>query len=277
MTLLLAGLALATHVHTFELDPSYTRPPFSGFEALVVEPSQVLSRLAPVAGVTEPHAQWIANEAAPRERALQFTNPTNTWAHFEVNGERIGTIGPYATVRMEGLKPGNYQILLELPNGYDRLFGTRVGPKPNVAKEGPVLVTVARDRLSLSDRIYFEFDSALIDPVSHPLLDAVAKALAEHPEVTLVSIEGHTDAVGGADYNQQLSESRAGAVRDYLTAKGIAADRLAAAGFGESRPVDAADSEEAHEQNRRVEFLVQGYAEPPAPVIEAPRRGSKKP
>lgn len=276
MTLLLAGLAFATHVHTFELDPLYTKGLFSGFESLVVDPAQAQAKLAPLAGVTEAHAQWVENEALPRERALQFTNPTNTWAHIFVNDERIGTIGPYATVRMEGLKPGNYKILLELPNGYDRLFATRVGPKPNRAKEGPVVVTVSRERLTLSDRVYFEFDSATIDPVSHPLLDEVAKVLTEHPEVTLVSIQGHTDTVGAEDYNQKLSESRAASVRDYLVSRGVSADRLVAAGFGESQPLDRADTEDAHEQNRRVEFIVQGYTELPPPVITAPKRGSKK-
>lgn len=276
MTLLLAGIALATHVHTFDVDPLYTRGPFSGFESLVVDPAQAQAKLAPLAELTDAHAQWVENEALPRERALQFTNPTNTWAHFFVNDERIGTIGPYATVRMEGLKPGNYRIRLELPNGYDRLFGTRVGPRPNRAKDGPVVVTVSRERLTLSDRVYFEFDSAVIDAVSYPLLDAVAKALNEHPEVTLVSIQGHTDTVGAEAYNQQLSEARAASVRDYLVSRGVSADRLTAAGFGESQPLDPADTEEAHERNRRVEFIVQGYTEPPPPVITAPKRGSRQ-
>lgn len=273
--LLLASLAWATHVTTFALDPLYTKPPFSGLESVVVDPVAFAAAATPWKGATDAWAQRLPNEARPRERALQFTNPTNTWGWLLINDQKVGTIGPYATARLEGLALGEYKVSLILNNGYRREFLIRVGPRPNVPSGAPVAVTVGRERIELSDKVYFEYDSAAIDAVSHALLDAVAAALAAHPEVTLVAIQGHTDTQGDADYNQKLSEQRAAAVRDYLVGKGVDAARLTSAGFGESRPLVAGDDDDAHDQNRRVEFLVQGYTEP-QPVIQAPKRGSKK-
>jgi OmpA-OmpF porin, OOP family len=68
--------------------------------------------------------------------------------------------------------------------------------------------------------------------------------------------EGHTDSQGDDAYNQELSERRAGAVRQYLIETyGIAADRLEAEGFGESRPVADNETPEGRQQNRRVELV----------------------
>ena len=77
------------------------------------------------------------------------------------------------------------------------------------------------------------------------------------------------------DYNQKLSESRAGAVKAYLVKAGVAADRLTSVGFGETKPVDPAENDEAWDKNRRVEFLIEKRADPPPPV-EEPKKGKKK-
>lgn len=99
--------------------------------------------------------------------------------------------------------------------------------------------------------ITFEHDSAHLTGAARRNLDAFAEAL-RHPALAgrRFAIDGHTDATGPEDYNLRLSERRAAAVRDYLTAQGIEAGRLTARGFGETRPrtPDAAAS-----QNRRVE------------------------
>jgi len=69
-------------------------------------------------------------------------------------------------------------------------------------------------------------------------------------------VAGHTDSVGTDSYNQGLSERRANAVKDYLTAQGIKASRLTARGYGESRPVASNDTDEGRAENRRVELIV---------------------
>lgn len=276
MLLLLAHLAFATHVTTFAVDPAYTQAPFSGLESLVVDPAQVAPTLSPWTGAVPPDAMAVANGAEPPDRTLTFTNPTSTWAHLSINGTLIGIIGPYATARFEGLKPGQWWISLKLNNGHQREFLVRTAPT-RVRTAVPVKVDLLEDRIQLSDRIHFELDSAVIEADSHPLLDALAKLLVEHPEVTKVSVEGHTDQQGSGAYNQKLSEDRAAAVVAYLTKAGVAPERLASAGFGESRLVDPANTEDAYEKNRRVELRVVGRQAPvelppPAPPVKGGRK-----
>ena len=69
-------------------------------------------------------------------------------------------------------------------------------------------------------------------------------------------VEGHTDSVGAKRSNQNLSEQRAKSVVDYLTAKGVAAARIQAAGYGDTRPVALNSNETGRAKNRRIEFKV---------------------
>ena len=110
--------------------------------------------------------------------------------------------------------------------------------------------------IQILKQVEFEFDSWTIVPRSFPILDEVVRLLKANPEIKLVSIEGHTDNQGGAEYNQKLSDSRAGAVRRYLVTKGIEASRLTSKGFGSTRPLMSNDTEEGRQRNRRVEFKI---------------------
>ncbi len=156
-----------------------------------------------------------------------------------------------------------------------------VAKRKHVKKLPPPRVLLKRDRIEINDRIYFETDKAVIKPESFGLLDEIAKILVDHPEVTRLSIEGHTDAQGSDRHNQKLSEARAKAVRDYVAGKGVDASRLEFHGYGESRPVADNATEEGRAANRRVEFVVKGWdtarapEAPPAPptVIEEPETG----
>ncbi len=75
-----------------------------------------------------------------------------------------------------------------------------------------------------------------------------------------LAVEGHTDSIGTDEYNRQLSEQRAEAVRDYLVQQGIKSDAITASGFGKSEPVASNDTPEGRQQNRRVELVVSGNA-----------------
>ncbi|MDP2315419.1 MAG: OmpA family protein [Pseudomonadota bacterium] len=271
----LVGLAFATHVATYDVNARWTKAPLSGLESLVVDPAVAIAQLAPLTPPIAVDAEDLPNLAAKGERAIVFTNPLSTWAKLSLNGLPIGNIGPYATMRVDGVKLGVYSIALEAPTLRVRTFAVHVGPMPRVAP--PIAVTVKRDRIDLSDKIYFELDSAVILAESFGLLDAVATALNAHPEVLVVRIEGHTDSRGEAAYNQTLSESRAASVRDYLVKAGVATDRFLAAGFGESMPIDPAETETeaAWDANRRVEFLVDKHVEDMVPVV-APGPVKKK-
>jgi OOP family OmpA-OmpF porin len=74
-------------------------------------------------------------------------------------------------------------------------------------------------------------------------------------------VEGHTDSRSSDSYNMKLSQSRAEAVRDYLVAQGVSGKRLAAVGRGEREPLDARETPDAWDLNRRVEFIIVKRAE----------------
>jgi outer membrane protein OmpA-like peptidoglycan-associated protein len=73
-----------------------------------------------------------------------------------------------------------------------------------------------------------------------------------------LQVEGYTDNVGSDDYNQLLSEHRAGSVRDYLTQAGIASDSVTAKGFGKTQPVSSNNTSIGRQLNRRVELVISG-------------------
>jgi OOP family OmpA-OmpF porin len=113
-----------------------------------------------------------------------------------------------------------------------------------------------RDQIVIDDVILFEFNNALVAYASFPLLQRLAKFIEAHPEIVRVSIEGHADDVGGAEYNKRLSQSRANSVRNMLMHFGVAPTRLTAIGWGQERPIDLGHDEAARQKNRRVEFIV---------------------
>ncbi|MEY8870804.1 MULTISPECIES: OmpA family protein [Flavobacteriaceae] len=100
--------------------------------------------------------------------------------------------------------------------------------------------------------ILFDTGKSSFKKETDPVLQAMTAIFKEYPQANF-SIEGHTDSVGSKSSNQLLSERRANAVRDYLIANGINADRLTAAGFGEANPIDSNSTASGRKNNRRVE------------------------
>lgn len=120
-----------------------------------------------------------------------------------------------------------------------------------------VLEAEATDRglvLTLGD-LLFAFDSADLRSGVSGHLDRLVTFLQQYPNRNAV-IEGHTDNVGNAQYNQGLSQRRAEVVRQYLMARGIASERLSAAGIGQARPLADNRSESGRQRNRRVEIII---------------------
>jgi outer membrane protein OmpA-like peptidoglycan-associated protein len=101
--------------------------------------------------------------------------------------------------------------------------------------------------------VHFDTAQAVIKPESSPLIDQVAEMLQKNAGLK-VSVEGHTDNVGNAKANQELSQARAKAVVTALTAKGIDASRLQAQGWGDQKPVADNTSDAGRAKNRRVEL-----------------------
>jgi outer membrane protein OmpA-like peptidoglycan-associated protein len=111
-------------------------------------------------------------------------------------------------------------------------------------------------RVDLPADVLFDFDQAEIRPDAARALAQLATLIRGYPNRP-VSVEGHTDARGNDTYNQGLSERRAESVKRWLTEReGIAADRLATGGRGESRPVAGNGTEEGRQRNRRVEVII---------------------
>lgn len=103
--------------------------------------------------------------------------------------------------------------------------------------------------------IYFDFNSDRLREESQPTIREITELMRRHPDWKL-RVEGHTDDVASDRYNLDLSQRRARAVTQMLVATyGVAAGRLSAAGFGESRPKDRNDTLEGRARNRRVELV----------------------
>jgi outer membrane protein OmpA-like peptidoglycan-associated protein len=110
--------------------------------------------------------------------------------------------------------------------------------------------------VNLSD-VLFDTGSSNLKSGTREKLAKVAVILLSHPGLRL-QVEGHTDSVGSAEYNQRLSESRASSVRGYLVEQGIASNSVSTAGFGETMPVASNETAMGRQQNRRVELVVSG-------------------
>ncbi len=112
--------------------------------------------------------------------------------------------------------------------------------------------------VNMSD-VLFDTGSYTLKPGAREKLAKISGIVLAHPGLTL-QIEGHTDSVGGDDFNQQLSERRADTVRDFLAEQGVPASSITAHGFGKTQPVASNDTPEGRQRNRRVELVVNGDA-----------------
>ncbi len=103
--------------------------------------------------------------------------------------------------------------------------------------------------------ILFDTDSDRLKPESAPVIQSIAKGLETNPNLKL-QIEGHTDSVGAAAHNLDLSKRRAEAVKSVLVSQfNVDASRLSTSGLGSSKPIDSNDTPQGRSQNRRVEFV----------------------
>lgn len=118
------------------------------------------------------------------------------------------------------------------------------------------LITMVDDRIILDERVLFDFERSRVKSRAKPVLQAIVTLHEQHPEWVSVRVEGHADARGDAAFNQDLSERRAQNVREALVELGISASLIDSVGYGATRLRDLRENEEAHQRNRRVEFVV---------------------
>lgn len=117
-------------------------------------------------------------------------------------------------------------------------------------------IEVVGDRIILDDRVLFDSDRAHVHAAGREMIAAIVKAAQHHPEWLHLTIEGHADVRGPDDYNQQLSELRAERTRDQMVKAGFAMDKITVVGYGRTKPRDPGLTPEAHQRNRRVEFVI---------------------
>jgi outer membrane protein OmpA-like peptidoglycan-associated protein len=117
----------------------------------------------------------------------------------------------------------------------------------------------ARGLIANMSDVLFRSGSFELLPGARERLAKVSGIVLAYPSLH-VAIEGHTDSVGSDDYNQQLSERRAQAVRDYFVQQGINSTNVEAHGYGKTEPIATNDTPEGRQQNRRVELILSGDA-----------------
>jgi len=141
-----------------------------------------------------------------------------------------------------------------------------VPPEPVAERVVAAPAPVAEDRISSASLdeinrnsplkpLFFAFDQSDVSPEGQKTLEADAEVLKQHP-AWIVTIEGHCDERGTAEYNLALGERRAMAARAYLISLGIAADRLRTVSYGKEFPFDPGHDEAAWAKNRRAHFVV---------------------
>ncbi len=164
----------------------------------------------------------------------------------------------HAPVTMD-MAAGSHFIIVRAPGsgGARSVVDVPVeGEASHISILQPPRVIIHRERIELTESIFFETGLADLRRESDPLLDEVALVVADHPEILRLSVQGHTDSRGDEAANQVLSEGRAAAVVNALVARGISKARLESVGFGESLALVPGDDETAWSKNRRVDLII---------------------
>ncbi len=150
-----------------------------------------------------------------------------------------------------------YQYTVHAP-GYlvlsDNVDLTKAVDGQTVTRDILLKAFVVGDKITLKN-IFFEVSKFELLPASYAELDRLVGFMNDYPTME-IGLEGHTDVVGDAAANMQLSKDRVNEVKKYLVSKGIKADRIKAEGFGSSKPIVAKGTEEERKVNRRVEFVI---------------------
>ena len=195
-------------------------------------------------------------------------------------------VGRTATVTAEATDPDGDALTYRWSTPAGRLSNPadRQSPWTAPMQEGPVPVTIevrdpsgasATDAITLQvvrpavkqfvfEDVHFDFDRYSLRPEATRALDEAVRSLQEDAGLRL-EIEGHTCNIGTAEYNLALGERRAHAVRDYLTGRGIGADRLRSVSYGEERPKHDNGREETRRLNRRAALVVRVQSPIPNP------------
>jgi len=230
-----------------------------GYQEILVDavvdpakPAQVQAALTPVAKSSRMVVSTTARRK-PVAATVKFTGPETKVVETKADATGPTTVGvvPGAYVA-EVTAPGYLAQLreLEVSAGAELQVNFDLQPEPKKKR-----VIFRDDRLELLVQVHFAPGKAAILADSYSLLDEVVDVIVRFG-VKRVRIEGYTDSTGGKAANLRLSQSRAEAVADYLSSKGVAKNRLEAVGYGDARPIAPNLTARGRELNRRVEIVV---------------------
>jgi OmpA-OmpF porin, OOP family len=191
-----------------------------------------------------------------------YSKDKNTGERFLIKTMKSSDLALYDT-KVEA--NADYQLLVKkdgyLSNSYD--FSTR-GITTSTTLETDIPLTMIPKEPIRIPNVQYEFDKSNILEGSKIALDTtVLRLMLDNPQI-IVEIMSHTDSKGNDQYNMKLSQKRAESVVQYLTSKGVKAERLKAKGYGESKPVapndnpDGSDNPEGRALNRRTDFKIIG-------------------
>ena len=178
-------------------------------------------------------------------------------------GAVIGTAGGAAVGAVIGKAAGNTALGAIIGATVGGVTGAVIGrkmdkqaeeikkevPEAKVERVGEGIV------VEFNSKILFGFDRSDLTSSAEGNLKDLVTILNKYPD-TNIEIQGHTDNAGTDEYNQGLSERRAGSVSAYIRGKGISSSRISIKGFGESAPKYSNDTEDGRALNRRVDFLI---------------------
>jgi len=175
---------------------------------------------------------------------------------------RVTTDGS-GNFRLDGVVPGAVKVQTEAEKYLLSTESANVEPRKDAqvninlnARPKQSNVVVTQTQIIIRKQINFETDSAVIKGDSTSLMQEIADVIARNPSIKLVEVQGHTDNTGTREHNQELSERRANAVKDWLVANGIEASRLEATGYGQTRPIAPNVTAANRAKNRRVQFVI---------------------
>lgn len=176
---------------------------------------------------------------------------------------RTLTTAPDGTFSAADLPPGTYTARVEAEEYLIKQDAFEVRARETASPEITLiprprrsLVQIRARAITIRRQVNFATDSADILPDSSQLLSEIADVILRHPELRRVEIQGHTDNRGGAAHNQDLSQRRAEAVRDWLVRAGVDASRLEARGYGQEQPLVPNITAANRARNRRVQFVI---------------------
>ena len=177
-------------------------------------------------------------------------------------GAAVGTAAGAALGALIGSTQGEMGTGALIGGVAGAAVGTAVGHKmgkqaEELAQIPNTQVEVQEDKVvvTMDNSILFATNSSTVQPGSQGTLREIAQVMVKYPD-TQIMVKGHTDSQGSEDYNQQLSDRRAGVVKNILISYGVPAHRITSIGFGESVPIASNDTPDGRAMNRRVEIEV---------------------